>query len=51
MSSTANSGLVTDSIGQASTAQTDNSSLPSPVLKTEPINYDYMPEEMFQDAT
>ncbi|UNI19468.1 hypothetical protein JDV02_005650 [Purpureocillium takamizusanense] len=40
-----------DSIGQASTAQTDESSLPSPILKTEPINYDYMPEEMFQDAT
>ncbi|KAJ6440181.1 bZIP transcription factor domain-containing protein [Purpureocillium lavendulum] len=43
--------VATDSIGQASIAQTDNSSLASPVLKTEPINYDYMPEEMFQDAS
>lgn len=39
-----------DSVAQSSSARTDDTHLSSPTTKTEPINYDYMPDEMFQDT-
>ncbi|PNY23313.1 Cyclic AMP-dependent transcription factor ATF-7 [Tolypocladium capitatum] len=38
------------SIAQSSSAQTEDTHLSSPPAKPEPMNYDYMPDEMFQDT-